>query len=132
MAKLTLSEAAREWGITRQTLRNREKKGDLTVDRSDKKAPKIDTSEMMRVFGEAGQKAAKAENSNQHLPQADQSELVDALRDQIASLERQLERANENESQLIQTLNSQTRLLSDLREGRSVWDRLFGGKASRK
>ena len=46
MAEVTKSEAARLAGVTRQTIHRKVKSGDLSAIRG-----KIDTSELIRVFG---------------------------------------------------------------------------------
>lgn len=53
MAKVTVSEAARLVGLARQNLyKNYINEGKISVDRDHLGKPKIDTSELIRVFGE--------------------------------------------------------------------------------
>ncbi|RBL98384.1 hypothetical protein C3R74_13835 [Acidithiobacillus ferridurans] len=53
MAKVTVSEAARLVGLARQNLyKNYINEGKISVDRDHLGNPKIDTSELIRVFGE--------------------------------------------------------------------------------
>lgn len=53
MAKVTVSEAARLVGVARQNLyKNYIKQGKISIDRDHLGNPKIDSSELIRVFGE--------------------------------------------------------------------------------
>jgi hypothetical protein len=53
MAKVTVSEAARLVGLARQNLyKNYINEGKISIERDHKGNPKIDTSELIRVFGE--------------------------------------------------------------------------------
>ena len=52
MSYLSISEAARQWGISRQTVYNRLNQGELSVSKDSQGNTQIDVAEMVRVFGE--------------------------------------------------------------------------------
>ncbi len=52
MAELSISQAAREWGISRRTLQRRASDGTVTVTVVTGNRKTVDTAEMIRVFGE--------------------------------------------------------------------------------
>ena len=61
MAKISISEAARQVGLSRSALyRSYIKTGRLSVDRDSRGAPEIDTSEILRVFCDQFGATAKA------------------------------------------------------------------------
>ncbi|WP_312283669.1 hypothetical protein [Candidatus Igneacidithiobacillus taiwanensis] len=51
MSKVTLTEGAKLVGISRVTLYKHIRDGSLSIDRDEKGKPKVDTSELLRVFG---------------------------------------------------------------------------------
>lgn len=120
MAKVSMSEAARLAGVSRQTLYRKADAGELSVER-DGDSVSVDTSELLRVFGELqnpdSSDSRKASNggavtgSNTPAgqpvtPPIDGAKLaaleVEArmLRDQLRSVEQQLAEARERESWL--------------------------------
>ena len=60
MAKLSISKAAKEWKISRTTIQEAVKSGDLKVELGSRNAKNVDTTDLLRVFGEpkSGQKSA--------------------------------------------------------------------------
>lgn len=111
MAKLSITQAAKEWGISRSTLQRRIKSGDVSVTQSDtgvtKSARTVDTAEMLRVFGEA---KGVSVTQSEHVAMGGQTHLNDTVDQVTKKLINQLE--NEN-----QFLRDQVEKLSqDLRE----------------
>ena len=52
MAKLSISKAAKEWKISRTTIQEAVKSGDLKVESGSRNAKNVDTADLLRVFGE--------------------------------------------------------------------------------
>lgn len=53
MARLSISQAAREWGIARSTLQRAIQAGRVSLQPTENGIKHIDSSEMLRVYGEA-------------------------------------------------------------------------------
>ena len=103
MAKVTVSEAARLVGLARQNLyKNYINQGKISVDRDRLGNPKIDTSELIRVFGEMKMthnvtsidREATCENSTSDSELSVASQAKDQV---IATLRLQIEAALERE-----------------------------------
>lgn len=93
MKALSVIELAKLYGLNRQSIYKRIKKGDLSKNRDGK----IDLSEAIRVFGEPAQRS----NSNVTTLQSTQvqkSAEVDILKQQVDMLQKQLELAQERET----------------------------------
>lgn len=60
---LTLSEAARQWGMSRQTLYTHHQKGRLSFSTFPNGEPGLDPAEMVRVYGEPGTGKTRARRS---------------------------------------------------------------------
>jgi len=137
---LSISEAAKAAGVARSTIYEKIKEGELTRS-ADKK---IDTADLLRVFGELKNDSAKSE-SEVGSPQAvAQSlwlqELADRQQDQIerlqATIERQAaelrtveERAGQREQAWLQQIDKMTTALLPAPESepkRGVLAKLFG------
>ncbi|MEZ2693419.1 plasmid replication DNA-binding protein [Psychrobacter faecalis] len=119
--KISVTKAAKEWGVSRTTIYQKVSDGELSRS-SDKK---IDTSEMIRVFGEPAAKKrteqplsnsnntplssqklpdctalehqlALEKLKNEHLQQQvhDQKQLIENYQEQISQLNKTLEKAN--------------------------------------
>ena len=52
MAKLSISKASKEWGISRKTVQEAVKSGQLQVKSGARNAKNVDTTDLLRVFGE--------------------------------------------------------------------------------
>lgn len=80
--ELTISAAAKAWHLSRQTLYNKIKDGELSYKKDDKGRRIIDRSEMLRLFGEPGQ-----DNKTIHRQRTEtstESVLIDTLKEQLA------------------------------------------------
>ena len=118
MPKVSISEAARLAGISRQHLYKRWiNTGLLSVEKEADNSPVIDTSELLRVFGELGgnsqddrrqQQEATPQNSHDYMVL--QAELK-AARELLADRENQLREAKERENWLKQHVTEVTSAL---------------------
>ncbi len=103
MAKVTISEAARLVGLARQNLyKNYINEGKISVERDSLGNPKIDTSELIRVFGEI--RMTRDVSSEQHgMTSRNDNEdsgllaAIQAKDEVIAALRQQIEAALERE-----------------------------------
>lgn len=84
--KFTVTQAAREWGISKPTIYKRLESGELSAEIDDKGRRVIDASELARVFGDK-KKERKAEST---LPE-NQRELIQNLKDQLSYAQRRIE-----------------------------------------
>jgi len=126
MAILSISAAAAAAGVSRQTLYNIIKEGKITVTTDNAGRRGIDTSELLRVFGELKKNPAAAPAADPP-PATDQSALVDELRARIRLLEDQLAKSEARYDRCWTELQaSQARLLPPPAAG-GFWSRLFGG-----
>ncbi len=99
MTKLSIAQAAREWGMSRRTLQRRVADGTVSVTAGTGNAKAVDTSEMQRVFGEPS--ATSAQDSPRATP--DKSQVESLLLDQVKYLREQIEKKDDQ----IAELNSQ-------------------------
>lgn len=150
MSKVSIADAAKLSGVTRQQLyRGYLDTGKISVDRSDPKKPKIDTSELLRVFGQLQGNAAMARGQQvtghvtQYVTQSGQVDSHNVTAQVTAGDTSELERLKaENEhlkamaeekerflKLLISQTEAQTHRIETL-EGR--WDRLLESKSYRE
>lgn len=100
MAKVSISEAARLAGISRQHLYKKYiTPGLLTVEKDDDSSPMIDTSELLRVFGELKSEGQQAAAHSDDAPLAAEFEALCRL---LADRDTQLQEAREREAWLKQ------------------------------
>jgi predicted RNase H-like nuclease (RuvC/YqgF family) len=52
MAKLSISKAAKEWGISRKSIQDAVKSGDLHTESGSRNSKNVDTVDLLRIFGE--------------------------------------------------------------------------------
>jgi DNA-binding transcriptional MerR regulator len=100
MAKVSISEAARLAGVSRSALyRGYISQGKISVERDYRNAPVVDTSELLRVFGDI----SKATADHQHDQGVDMAQLqaeVARLQALVQLYESQLAEAKEREDWL--------------------------------
>ncbi|MBN6742893.1 hypothetical protein JKG47_20835 [Acidithiobacillus sp. MC6.1] len=110
MAKVSISEAARLVGLSRSALyRSYIKTGRLTIDRDARDAPVIDTSELIRVFGDQFGTTAKATEVHTQKTQVDTAVLqaeVARLSGLVKVYEQQIAEAKEREEWLRSKLDA--------------------------
>jgi hypothetical protein len=102
VAKVSISEAARLAGVSRQHLYKRFiTPGALTVEKDGEKPPVIDTSELLRVFGELKGEGLRGAPASEALRHAE----IEALRRQVVDKDAQLCDARGREERLWQHVN---------------------------
>lgn len=110
MAKISISEAARQAGISRSALyRSYIKTGKLSVDRDNQENPVIDTSELLRVFGDQFGATAKATEVHTQKAQVDTALLeaeIARLSGLVVLYEQQLAEAKDREAWLRERLDT--------------------------
>lgn len=120
MAILSISQAARTAGVSRQTLHRKIRSGEVSKTTLPDGSPGVDTAELLRVFGSLPATPVTPRPSHEvtsATPIADstlQLELSHA-RDRAQALEQQLGEARDREGKLLDLLASQSRLLEDKR-----------------
>ncbi|MDH5721760.1 MAG: hypothetical protein OEY94_00350 [Alphaproteobacteria bacterium] len=108
--KVSLSKAASMAGITRQTLyRHIEEKG-ISVEDRDTKRPKIDVSELIRIYGDkvkpdmAENTEQKDQYSNSNVSTVVQRTEIDVLREKLKILEIERDRERRQLTEQIENL----------------------------
>ncbi|WP_046206345.1 plasmid replication DNA-binding protein [Acinetobacter radioresistens] len=94
MKAMSVIEIANLYGMNRQSIYKRIKKGDLSKNSDGR----IDLSEAIRVFGEPAQRKSNPDGAQLHYPQLQKLAEVDILKQQVDILRKQLELAQERES----------------------------------
>jgi len=122
---LTLSEAARQWGKSRETLYAHNKAGKLSFSAFPNGNPGIDPAEMIRAYGEPG--TAPRRLRQDRMPSAVQtnaggeavlSARLDAALEMLSETRQELAAARDREQRLLGILEQQTRLLEHRPEPR--------------
>ncbi len=91
MANISISQAAKDWGIARSTIQRRLRSGDLSATGKAGAAKTIDTSELLRVFGEPKNVALQEQSDSLlHL----QNALIEQLKSENTFLREQVENLN--------------------------------------
>ncbi len=138
MAKVTVTEAARLVGIARQHLyRAYITNGKISVDRDFNGRPMIDTSELLRVFGELKETPNGDNERLSETPDGDgsdsvsqsnekpETEIIRLLKQELAEAKARekeiLERAVEREAWLRQQLERAQAVLTDQRQHNRPW-----------
>lgn len=134
MAKLNISQAAKAVGKSRRTIQNHIKQGKLSCETDGNGNKVIDTSELMRVYGEVQDSFTgntheqKKENTQQftaHYAELLQQKIND-LEKQVKELEQDREERRDREAKLLGIVKQQNVLLEDKRERKGFWARVFG------
>lgn len=110
MANLTITEAARQWRLSRQTVYNKIQSGELSASEDVSGAKVIDTSEMLRVFGEPKSAGTEAHTATPDQPisllqqleierikREHAEHLKQVLTEQVQSLQAKIERLEQKE-----------------------------------
>ncbi len=134
MAKLNLTEAAKSVGISRTTLYIHIKEGKISCETNEEGKRVIDTSELIRVYGDL--------RSDEHASEQSETLVVQVLRDRIGDLEGQIvdlkedkEASRKREEELLDILKKQQTLLlpsnttQKTAKKRGFFGRLFGGNS---
>lgn len=130
MSRITISQASKDFKVSRNTIYKALEKGRLTRDAKGL----VDTIDLIRLFSEhtgtAQQSTAVNTQTAQEIEQVEQREQllqqqVDQLKKEVQSLEIQLQYVKQNEAWLKQQLDQ--KLLEQKRhEGKGLLGRLFG------
>jgi hypothetical protein len=133
MARLSISEAARQAGISRQYLHKKYiSSGKLSVNKDEQGKPYVDSSELARVFD--GRLPGPLKEVAGVAPTATSSslqEMTDGLLSQLQSYREQLAKSEEREKWLqgqVESLTGTVKLLqqSVTSTNRGFWSRLIG------
>ena len=122
MAKLNLTQAAKAAGIARGTLYKHIQEGKISCQLDDKGKRIIDTSELMRVYGEIKQPETtherSAERPIEHKETQEETGVAQVLRERIGDLEKQVEdlrkdkeESRKREAELLDIVKQQQTLL---------------------
>ena len=125
--KLNKSQAARHAGVSRTTLDQHLKKGFVSGDKDDRGRTVIDISELERAYASAVntdtssdvQPAQNDTSTDTHVRLARAEAVNEQLEAERDDLRRRLDQESEERRKL-------TAMLTDQRERKSVWQRLFG------
>ena len=147
MAELNLTQAAKAAGIARGTLYKHIQEGKISCQLDDKGKRVIDTSELMRVYGDIKQPETTHERLEErpieHKETQEETEVTQVLRERIGDLEKQVEDlrqdkeiSSKRESELLDILKQQQTLLLPLGNTEKAekhlkkrfFSKLFGGK----
>ena len=105
MHKVSLQTAVKMTGKSESTLRRDVKKGKTSADRDERGHLRFDIAELRRVYGElktAGEDAESVEQGNDNaMTGHDRAEIFTIKDNQIADLQKQLEKAEMRETTLI-------------------------------
>ena len=132
MSLLSISEAAQAAGVSRQTLyKVYIKTGKISVNRADPKKPTVDTSEILRVFGEIKPIAQGAALGDGKMAPLDQSAAIIAeLRAENAGLKTRINDLSDHiqtlKAELAAAKEREIRLLPAQVERKGFFSRLFG------
>jgi excisionase family DNA binding protein len=115
MAVITIAEAARQTGRSRQTLYRAIKAGELSTSTLPDGSRGIDTAELLRVYGTLGEASTQATVGHAGTPLSHGVHPdVQALHDRLARVERELDRAHDREARLMGLIEAQARTLERL------------------
>ena len=144
MAQLNLTQAAKAAGIARGTLYKHIEQGKISCEMDDKGKKVIDTSELIRVYGEIENPEPSEERSIEHKATPETTEIVQVLRERIEDLEQQVkdlrkdkEGSKEREDKFLDIIKQQQTLLlpsenvdKEEKDAKKVgfFGRLFGKK----
>lgn len=109
-----MSQAAKQWGVTRQTLHRAIREGKLSASQGPRGIRTVETAEMIRVYGEPPTPVpvtlqADGDRRLQPVSTGDKEVLIVTLREQ-------LERAHAEKDRLLGLIEQQQRLLTDQRQ----------------
>jgi hypothetical protein len=135
MAEISIKEAIASGWASRATIYREIKAGELSVKKTGDNRTLVDTSELIRVFGEPRLKDNKDELIQHDVRQSSDSvenailkERLEGLERDRVRLEREVADAKEREAWLKQQLERQTNLLGQVaaQPSSGVFKRLFG------
>ena len=110
MAKVTISESVDLTGVSESTLRRDIKSGKVSSEKDEKGHRRIDTAELDRVYGNLTPSPESQEAEH------DSQKVIAVLDNQVADLQKQLEKAEMRETALIDEKSKLLDLLSAEKE----------------
>ena len=120
MHKVSLQQAVKMTQKSESTLRRDVKKGKVSAERDDRRHLKFDRAELQRVYGELKSTGTDAESTEQGNGKAmtghDKVDIIAVKDNQIADLQKQLEKAEMRETSLIDEKSKLLDLLSAEKE----------------
>ncbi|MBT7755434.1 MAG: hypothetical protein HN726_04545 [Candidatus Magasanikbacteria bacterium] len=131
MAKLSMYEAAEQYGVSRTTIFRAVKDGKLSAEKEKRRGRTvtvIDTSELRRVYGEPAVADNGASDVSRETPA---TELVSRLESEIEALKADKSDLRGERDRLLDIVASQQRLLTDERRPQGLlpwWRRVVLGK----
>jgi len=136
MAKLSISKASKEWGVSRKTIQDLVKSGDLFTETGERNSKNVDTVDLLRILGEpkTGEKTSNLigqgvlESRSIHVDNSMTEKLISNLEEQKKGLQSEVEFLRD----MVEKQNSQIEKLQDeLANSRKPQGLLswFGGKS---
>jgi transposase len=136
MAKLSISKASKEWGVSRKTIQDLVKSGDLLTETGERNSKNVDTVDLLRILGEprTGDKAGELigqdvlESRSIHVDNSMTDKLILNLEEQKNGLQSEVEFLRD----MLEKQNTQIEKLQDeiaksrKPQGLLSW---FGGKS---
>ena len=143
MAKITISEAARQGFSTRPTIYRKLKSGSLTATEDSAGNKVVDVADLVALFGEPGEKPAIKKSQKdgegalllQERLETQKSE-IERLKAELASAHQEARQdkddASKERDRLLGIVESHQRLIEDMTKerDRGVFERLFGKKSA--
>ncbi len=105
MARLSISQAAKEWGVSRHSIAAAIKSGQLTASAGPRNSKALDPTDLIRVFGEP---PSSSRSAGQPMTDQVSEQLTQQLKSEVLFLRNQVE----NQNKQIEDLNKQ---LADIR-----------------
>lgn len=137
MATVSISEAARLAGVSRNTIYKHRNQGKLSVGEDEHGNPSVDTSELLRVYKKLNGVngiANSVDNTEQNItPKKDiensaMQQVVDVLREQIRMQQEMLDQAAAREDRLIRHLGDLAGTIKLIEDKTREPRRIFGMK----
>jgi len=115
VAKLSISKAAKEWGISRKTVQDAVKSGELKTELGARNSKNVDTADLLRLFGEpkSGQKSGQSIGEAMYTGGNNQVNMTNKL---ISQLEAENASLKESATFLQSLIQSHLSKISDLEE----------------
>jgi len=119
MTQLTVTQVAQMVGVSKRTIQNKIKQGFLSASRACNNHYNVDLSEVLRVYPDANIRANTDENTNE-IRESNVSNEKDLIRletenkllkEQISMLKDQLNKSEDREKKLLDTVSTTTKLI---------------------
>jgi len=122
MPNVSISKAAKLAGLSRQHFYDAYiKPGKITVDRSSPKRPKIDTAEILRVFGKLQSDNKKSDNVLQDMTPKISTSYSNELSQTVNELTERIQTLEKDNIRLQTIADERQNTIADLRHDRDQW-----------